>query len=154
MADILMTLGRIVNGVDAFGGAVDVVWELGEETLIVADGMMRKLGNLGRLTNMLEISGIRYMVRDGISREPDNGMILHGLSMCQKKNCDLLIMLGGGSPVDFMRAITMLTVCDGGPADYMGRAVTRRLCPMTTMPTTAGIGSEATQFTVIINRAT
>ena len=154
MADVFMAPGRIVSGVDALGGAADAIRELGEKALIVTDGMMRKLGNLDRLTNMLEASGIRYAVEDGINGEPDDGMILHGLSVYQKENCDFLIALGGGSPIDSMKAIAMLAVCGGRPADYMGKTVTRKLCPMAAVPTTAGTGSEATQFTIITDRAT
>ncbi|MFR2847949.1 MAG: iron-containing alcohol dehydrogenase [Hungatella hathewayi] len=77
MADVFMAPGRIVSGVDALGGAADAIRELGEKALIVTDGMMRKLGNLDRLTNMLEASGIRYAVEDGITGVPDDGMILH-----------------------------------------------------------------------------
>ena len=154
MADVFMAPGRIVSGVDALGGAAGAIRELGEKALIVTDGMMRKLGNLDRLTNMLEASGIKYAVEDGINGEPDDGMILHGLSVYQKENCDFLIALGGGSPIDSMKAIAMLAVCGGRPADYMGKTVTRKLCPMAAVPTTAGTGSEATQFTIITDRAT
>lgn len=36
---------------------------------------------------------------------PDDGMIKEGLLCYQKENCDFLIGLGGGSPVDAMKAI-------------------------------------------------
>ena len=48
-----------------------------------------------------------------------------------------------------MKAIALKAVCGGEMADYMGVSVEAKLPPMAAVPTTAGTGSEATQFTII-----
>lgn len=154
MADTFLAPGRIVSGEGALPAAADAVKALGKKALIVTDETMRRLGNLDKVTGMLKENGIAWAVEDGIAGEPDDGMILHGLSVYRKENCDFLIALGGGSPIDSMKAIAMLAACGGVPADYMGKTVTQKLCPMAAIPTTAGTGSEATQFTIITDRAT
>ncbi len=154
MADTFIAPGRIVSGVDALYEAAGSIKEMGKKALIVTDGTMRKLGNLAKVTAMLEEQGIRYAVEDGIDGEPDDRMILHGLSVYQEEACDFFLALGGGSPIDSMKAIAMLAACGGVPADYMGKTVTRKLSPMAAVPTTAGTGSEATQFTIITDGAT
>lgn len=154
MADIFLAPGRIVSGVDALHEAAGSIKALGKKALIVTDNMMRKLGNLDKVTAMLDDSGIRYAVEDGINGEPDDGMILHGLSVYREEACDFFLALGGGSPIDAMKAIAMLAACGGAPADYMGKTVTQKLSPMAAVPTTAGTGSEATQFTIITDVAT
>ena len=53
-----------------------------------------------------------------------------------------------------MKAIAMLAVCGGNPIDYMGMNIDQPFPFMAAMPTTAGTGSEATQFTIITDRAT
>lgn len=153
MADTFITPGRIVSGVDALHEAADAIKALGKKALIVTDEMMEKLGNLDKVTEMLEDNGIQYAVENGINGEPDDGMILHGLSVYREEKCDFLIALGGGSPIDSMKAIAMLAACGGVPADYMSKKVTRKLSPMVAVPTTAGTGSEATQFTIITDAA-
>lgn len=154
MADTFIAPGRIVCGVNALYEAAGTIKALGEKALIVTDGMMQKLGNLAKVTAMLEEHGIQYAVEDGINGEPDDGMILHGLSVYREEKCDFLLALGGGSPIDSMKAIAMLAACGGVPADYMGKTVTQKLSPMVAVPTTAGTGSEATQFTIITDGAT
>ena len=51
--------------------------------------------------------------------------------------------------MDSMKAIAALVVNGGKISDYMGKTIEGKLPPMVAVPTTAGTGSEATQFTVI-----
>ena len=57
--------------------------------------------------------------------------------------------LGGGSPIDSMKAIGSLAAKGGKISDYMGKVIDVPMPPMAAVPTTAGTGSEATQFTII-----
>lgn len=60
-----------------------------------------------------------------------------------------MVALGGGSPIDTMKAIGSLAKNGGDIADYMGKIIDVEMPPMAAVPTTAGTGSEATQFTII-----
>ena len=81
-------------------------------------------------------------------------MIDEGLSVYRKNNCDFLIGIGGGSPLDAIKAIAVLLVCGGKLSDYMGKEISGDFPPMAAIPTTAGTGSEATRFTVITDAKT
>jgi alcohol dehydrogenase class IV len=48
-----------------------------------------------------------------------------------------------------MKAIGSLVVNGGSITDYMGKVIDVKMPPMVAIPTTAGTGSEATQFTII-----
>ena len=78
-------------------------------------------------------------------------MIHTGLKQYQDEHCDFLVALGGGSPIDSMKAIGSLVVNGGSINDYMGKVIDVKMPPMAAIPTTAGTGSEATQFTIITN---
>ncbi len=52
--------------------------------------------------------------------------------------------LGGGSPIDSMKAIGSLVINGGCISDYMGKVIDVEMPPMVAIPTTAGTGSEAT----------
>lgn len=154
MADTFIVPDRIISGKDALKAASEALGAMGAKALIVTDPTMERLGNLRAVTELLEQEHIGYAVFSGITGEPDDGMIQEGLSCFQKEQCDFLIGLGGGSPIDSIKAIAMLEVYGGSPADQMGKTVERKLVPMAAVPTTAGTGSEATQFTIITDRAT
>jgi alcohol dehydrogenase class IV len=76
-------------------------------------------------------------------------MIEKGLDLYKEEGCDFLIALGGGSPIDSMKAIAALAVNGGKMSDYMGKEIAGAIPPMVAIPTTAGTGSEATKFTII-----
>ena len=154
MADMFMAPGKIFSGRGALEAAKETFHTMGQKALIVTDSTMKKLGNLKKLTDMLEREKTEYAVFSDIDGEPDNKMVEAGITVYHRENCDFLIALGGGSPIDAMKAIAMLAVCGGSPAGYMGKCVDQKLIPMAAIPTTAGTGSEATQFTIITDQPT
>ena len=61
-----------------------------------------------------------------------------------------MIAVGGGSPMDLMKAAAVLLKYPGAALrDFMGKVIPGPFVPMAAIPTTAGTGSEATMFTVI-----
>lgn len=141
--------GQIVTGSQALETAKEKLGALGTKALIVTDEVMKKLGNLDIVTKALDEQNIAYEVYTGISGEPTDTMIETGLSIYQSTGCDFLVALGGGSPIDSMKAIAALAANGGSISDYMGKVIGGKLAPMAAIPTTAGTGSEATQFTII-----
>ena len=154
MADTFIAPGQIISGNRALDMAAGTVAKLGKKALVVTDDVMRQLGNLDKVTDMLMKAGVSYAVFTGVSGEPDDRMIQAGVAVYREENCDFLVGLGGGSPIDSMKAIAMIAAWGGRPADYMGRTVCEKPAPMAAIPTTAGTGSEATQFTIITDTAT
>ena len=65
-------------------------------------------------------------------------MIHTGLKQYQDEHCDFLVALGGGSPIDSMKAIGSLGVNGGSINDYMGKVIDVKMPPMAAIPTTAG----------------
>ena len=84
-----------------------------------------------------------------INSEPTDTMIEKGIKLYKENQCDFLIGLGGGSPIDSTKAIGAMITNEGKISDYMGREIEKELPPFAVIPTTAGTGSEATQFTII-----
>ncbi|MBT9775838.1 iron-containing alcohol dehydrogenase [Clostridium sp. MCC353] len=122
---------------------------LGKKALIVTDQVMVQLGNVKRLTDLLDEVNVSYALYQDINGEPTDRMIEGGLSVYREEACDCLIAVGGGSPIDSMKAIGAVAGCGGKISDYMGKEIKGAVPPMAAVPTTAGTGSEATQFTII-----
>ena len=141
--------GKIISGSGALEDACGYMNRLGTHALVVTDTVMVKLGNLDKVTAVLDKAGVSYSVYDGIGGEPTDKMIETGLAAYKENGCDFLIALGGGSPIDSMKAIAALTVNHGKLSEYMGKEIAGNLPAMVAIPTTAGTGSEATKFTII-----
>lgn len=141
--------GQIFTGQGALENAREKIAALGKKALIVTDKVMVQLGNVDYLEKILKAQGIDFVIYDEISGEPTDVMIEAGLTSYQQEKCEFLIGLGGGSPIDSMKAIGLLATSGGNITDYMGREIEVPTPPMVAIPTTAGTGSEATQFTII-----
>ena len=149
MAREFIMPGRILSGSGALEMAKDAITSMGKKAMVVTDQVMIDLGNCAKVEKMLCDGGISYVIYSEITGEPTDVMIQKGLSLFQEENCDFLIALGGGSPIDSMKAIGSLVNRGGSISDYMGREIEEKMPPMAAIPTTAGTGSEATQFTII-----
>ena len=123
MANTFIAPGQIISGSRTLDMAADTMAKMGKKALVVTDDVMKNLGNLDKVTDMLEKAGVSYAVFTGVTGEPDDRMIEAGVAVYRKENCDFLVALGGGSPIDSMKAIAMIAAWGGRPADYIGRIV-------------------------------
>lgn len=151
MSRLFLTPSSIINGTNALEESGNILCNLGKKAFIVTDSMMGKLGNLNKVTNTLKTNNIQYFVYDGISGEPTDEMINKGVDLFKNSDCDFFIALGGGSPIDSMKAIAMMSAANANIDDMMNVEMNFDRKPMVAIPTTAGTGSEATQFTIITN---
>ena len=149
MAHEFIMPGKIISGKGALERTEDCLKTMGSRALIVTDEVMVKLKNLDRVTDVLSRAGITWSVYPGIGGEPTDRMIRIGLEQYTAEGCDFLIALGGGSPIDSMKAIAALSANGGEISDFMGKEISGQIPPMVAIPTTAGTGSEATKFTII-----
>ncbi len=144
-----LTPRRIVSGENALDSAIKYIVPLGKKALIVTGKIVVTLDIFKHLTDLLDENGVKYEIFTGITGEPTDVMINEGVEAYKNAGCDFLIGIGGGSPLDSMKAIGALITNGGKIPDYMGKIIEKPLPPMAAVPTTAGTGSEATQFTVI-----
>ncbi len=151
MARTFTVPGRIITGDGALEEAASVVAQLGSRAFVVTDATMRRLGNLDAVEGALAAAGVACEVYDEVDGEPTDTMVARGVERFRASGCDVLVGLGGGSPIDAMKAIALMAACDGDIDDYLGRPLEFDRPPLVAIPTTAGTGSEATRFTIISN---
>lgn len=114
--------------------------------LIITDPVMVKLGYVERIQAHLPPSDV---YADTVP-EPTESSLRGGVAMVQQGHYDCLIAIGGGSPIDSAKAISILGKFGGRMRDYkVPRIVNEPGIPVIAIPTTAGTGSEATRVTVI-----
>lgn len=149
MAREFIVPGKLISGSGALEAAESALKAFGKKALIVTDKVMIDLGNCAKVESALKNEGIDYVIYSDITGEPTDVMIDGGVKVYKENGCDFIVALGGGSPIDSMKAIASLIENGGSISDYMGEVIDVPVPPMVAIPTTAGTGSEATQFTII-----
>lgn len=149
MAREFIVPGKIISGSGALEAAESALSSFGKKALIVTDKVMIDLGNCAKVEAALKNEGVDYVIYSDITGEPTDVMIDGGVKVYKENGCDFIVALGGGSPIDSMKAIASLIEKGGSISDYMGKVIDVPVPPMVAIPTTAGTGSEATQFTII-----
>jgi alcohol dehydrogenase class IV len=118
--------------------------------LIVTDAYLTTTGAADRVIQLLRSAGLNAAVFDGTVPDPTTESLERGVDAVRAHDADCVIGFGGGSPMDSAKALAVLASQGGpmrkfkAPNSYSGPAL-----PIIAIPTTAGSGSEATQFTVI-----
>lgn len=140
----------IVSGVGAAREAGNQAFGLGKKALIVTDRTVVGLGLLEEITGSLKEKGIPWEVYDEVNEEPTVEHVEKGLVFLRKTEADLLVAVGGGSPLDAAKAIAAVATNPGRISDFAGAGkVQNPSLPLIAIPTTSGTGSEVTQFTII-----
>ena len=145
-------LPRIMEvGRDACQKLPTILDSLGiKKPLIITDEMMVKLGYVDKLQTILKEVQITADVFSDTMPEPTESSIESGVQQVRHQEYDGLIALGGGSPIDSAKAISILGKFGGVINDYkFPRQVNEAGLPIIAIPTTAGTGSEVTRFTTI-----
>ncbi|GAA5555779.1 1,3-propanediol dehydrogenase [Acinetobacter schindleri] len=123
--------------------------------LIITDKVMVSLGYVSEIQNILNEANITSEYFDETIPEPTSGSIEAGVVKVRSSQYDSIIAVGGGSPIDSAKAISILGKFGGEIHDYkFPRQVNETGLPIIAIPTTAGTGSECTRFTIITNDAT
>lgn len=141
--------GKTFIGSNALALAEDQIKAMGSKALIVTGKVVTKSGLVKKLTDFLDQWKIGYEVFNDITGEPTDKMIEEGAAAYEKNGCDFLIGIGGGSPLDSVKAIAVVVTLKCKITDLMGKEIRGDFPPMVLIPTTAGTGSETTKFTII-----
>ena len=145
-------------GVTHFGwGAVEKAGEeaarLGRRALLVTGrSAMKETGVGERVTKLLADAGVAVVPFTGVESDPRAHTVDRGAAVARAEKCDLVVGLGGGSPMDTARAIAAMAVLEGSILDYLrGKPIDRPGLPLMNIATTAGTASEITAVSVILD---
>ncbi len=118
--------------------------------LLVTDTGMVKLGVAGQAQELLEKAGFHVTLFDKVQPDPTLQNVEDGVVLLSAEECDGIVAVGGGSPIDCAKGIAVSHANPGPLPDFMGvEKIPRAGLPVIAVPTTAGTGSEATRVMVI-----
>lgn len=121
-----------------------------QKVLIVTDKGLIKIGTAGKVTAVLDDANIEYLVFDGVEPNPTTKIVYAALEFYRSSGCGAIIAIGGGSPIDVAKAVSILSANGGKIEDYNGVNKSRKHgAPVIAVNTTAGTGSECTRAYVV-----
>ena len=135
-----------------------------KRAFIVTDKPLFDLGMTSSVEEVLEEVGLKYDIFYDVEPDPSLDTVNRGLALMNKFNPDVIIALGGGSPMD--AAKIMWLMYEHPEIEFEGLAMrfmdirkrVYELPPLgekailVAIPTTSGTGSEVTPFAVVTDR--
>lgn len=107
-----------------------------------------------KISGILESSGLECAEFREAVPNPTASVVERGVARFKESECDIIVAVGGGSAIDTAKGIGLLASNGGKIRDYEGTNKSRHaMPPMIAISTTAGTGSEVTQFAVITDDA-
>ncbi|TYO94780.1 alcohol dehydrogenase [Geothermobacter ehrlichii] len=122
----------------------------GSKALVVTDKPLMTTSIVEKVTKLLEASGIDAVIYDGAQPNPTVENVDEGIALYKKEKCNVIIAVGGGSPIDCAKGIGLVVTNGGSIKDYEGLDKSEKpMPPFIAVNTTAGTASEMTRFTII-----
>lgn len=141
---------RIVFGLDCIIKEKELLQELGGSALVVTGQSSARLsGALDDICKALDSLKISYDVFAGVNPNPTFDNIRTGATRARETRPDMIIGVGGGSPLDAAKAIALLATNQVDVEDLFKGGLSRPALPVVAIPTTAGSGSEVTPYSIL-----
>ena len=110
-----------------------------KNAMIIADPFTVKSGLIKYITDRLDKGNIPYKVFDDVVPDPPLEKVTVGVKAALEQKPDCLMAVGGGSAIDFTKAVKM----------FAHRADESFNPKFVAIPTTSGTGSEVTEVSVV-----
>jgi alcohol dehydrogenase len=125
-----------------------------KRVLLVSDQGVEQSGWVERVTELLEADNLEWVYYGEVNSNPRDHQVHTGAQLYLEAKADVIVAIGGGSPIDAAKGIAILAGNGGVISDYEGaNRIERPLPPMIFLPTTAGSGSDVSQFCIITDVA-
>ena len=143
----------MLNGTSYFGqGAIqEIVNEIKnrhfKKALVTSTPDLFEFKVATKVTDLLDAAGIAYEIYDGIKPNPTIENVTAGVAACKTAGADVIVAVGGGSPIDTSKAIaTIITNPEFSDVRSLeGLAPTKNPClPIIAVTTTSGTAAEVT----------
>lgn len=151
MVRVFSTTPRIVMGrgsIKTIGA--EVKRKGATRILIVTDKGVVSSGILKPIEESLKASRIKYSIYDKVEPDPRYEIVADCLEAVKQARAQLLIGVGGGSPMDISKTTAVMVTNKGPIKLYFGTdLIPKPGLPVILVPTTAGTGSEVTPIAIL-----
>ena len=125
-----------------------------QKALIVTDPGLIAAGWVSKVTNSLSQSNVESVVFSKVSPNPRDIEVMSGAELLMSSGCDLIVAIGGGSPIDCAKGIGIVATSGENILSFEGVDRIRIPGPpLICIPTTAGTAADISQFAIINDTA-
>lgn len=122
----------------------------GRRVLLVSDEFLVRSGIVESFVAQFQATGLETAVFDAVQPDPTDQNVAAGVAAYRAHDADIVVAIGGGSPIDAAKVIAVAASNPGGLEQFQGyHRIALAGPPVIAVPTTAGTGSEATMVAVI-----
>jgi len=115
-------------------------------------GYAVRSGLIGRVKESLKKAGVKWIELTGVLPNPRLSLVREGIEIVRKEKLELVLAVGGGSPIDSAKAIAFGSVYDGDVWDFFERKKSpEKALPTAAIVTIPAAGSESSTSCVITN---
>lgn len=126
----------------------------GKHAYIISGPVLAKMGLVDKCVNYMKEAGYEADVFTQTEANPSVDTVEKAAEGYIKCGADMIVGLGGGSPIDVAKAVGVIVKYGGKITEYEGGGkVPGAIVPLIAIPTTAGTGTEATAFSVITDHS-
>lgn len=124
------------------------------KVLVVSDPGVLAAGWVTDVQASLDQQGIAHVLFTGVSPNPRVEEVMAGAELYRASGCDVIVAVGGGSPMDCAKAIGIVAAHGRSILEFEGVDTIRVPSPpLILIPTTAGTSADVSQFVIISNQA-
>jgi alcohol dehydrogenase len=121
---------------------------------IVTDPGVQQNGWAARVEESLLLENLEFITFSDVSCNPKDTEVMAGAEIYRNEKCDLIMAVGGGSPMDCAKGIGVVVSNSGSIIDFEGiDVVASPVPPLIFIPTTAGSSADVSQFAIITDTA-
>ncbi|SPF50536.1 Alcohol dehydrogenase 2 [Syntrophobacter sp. SbD1] len=96
--------------------------------------------------------GLTYIVYDRVTPNPRSEEVMAGAAVYHAEGCDVIIAVGGGSPIDCAKGIGIVSSNGRHILEFEGiDQIAVPMPPLICIPTTGGTSADVSQFAIITN---
>lgn len=145
---------EFVFGLGALSLAGQYARNLGAtRALLVTDPGVMAAGWAELVQVSLDDAGIQSVVFSGVTPNPRAEEVCTGAELYKLENCDSLVAVGGGSPMDCAKGIGIMVANSRHILEFEGiDQVAEPMPPTICVPTTSGSSADVSQFAIITDR--
>jgi alcohol dehydrogenase class IV len=124
------------------------------KVLVVSDPGVIRTGWTTQVTDSLKEEDIPFTIFSQVTSNPRAGEVMAGVEAYQREGCNLIIAVGGGSPMDCAKGIGIASANRRDVLEFEGvDQVPIPGPPLICIPTTAGSSADVSQFAIITDLA-